>query len=284
MLNSNIQEVEELKIFYKEIIDGHSFYEDNLVYVKHLTDLDNTEITKKKQELFSKYRKDLPTEEEKLQQLYDSEQWSKEQDEQILNYQYVISDNEKNLKNVIPLQHGPIIKIIDANKKELNKILQEKRVLMGRTAGEFAERDTFYYMVYLSMYKDKELTQRHFAKFSEFEELEEDEIRPYIELLDKTLRKFTDEILKKISVLPIFLNPLSYAKDSVYNFLGKPLIYATPYQMALLSLGTRNLNIMGQTDGEPPTLLDDIKIIDLVNWYDQQYSIILGKRNAPKRV
>lgn len=284
MLSSNIQEIEELKIIYKEIIDGYSFHNEYQIYVKHLTDLENTDITKKKHELFVNYRKELPTEEEKLQQLIDSEQWSKQQEEDILNYQYIINDNEKNLKNIIPQQHGPILKIINSNKQELHKLLQERRILIGRTAGEFSERDTFYYMVYLSMYEDPQLKNRKFKQFAEFEDLEEDEIKPYINALDKTLRKFTDETLKKISVLPIFLNPLSYAKDSVYNFLGKPLISATPYQMSLLSLGTRNLNIMGQTDGEPPTLLDDIKIQDLVNWYDQQYSIILGKRNSPKKV
>jgi hypothetical protein len=280
--NPNLQELEELRIIYKEIVDGYSFYEDKGVCVKHLTDLENTEVTKQKRVLYTHYRKDLPTEEEKLQQLIETEQWSKAQEEEILQYQYIITDNEKNLKNIIPQQHGPILQIIEANKKALNKLLREKRSLMGRTAEEFAERDTFYYMVYLAMYKDTKLKTRCFADFTVMEEMEDDEIKPYVDMLDSTMRKFTEEAIKKIAVLPIFLNPLSYAKDSVYHFLGKPLINVTPFQMNLLSLGTRNLNIMGQSEGEPPALLDDVKINDVVNWYDQQYSIILGKRNRTK--
>lgn len=280
MALSNLQEIEELKIIYKEIIDGFSFYEDLGVYVKHLNDLDNIDILNKKQSFLIKYKKELPTEEEKLQQLFDTEQWSDALEKQILTYQYIINDNERNLKNIIPLQHAPIIKIIDANKKELNKLLQERRMLIGRTAGEFAERDTFYYMVYASMYKDKDLKERTFEDFSNFEGLEEEEIKPYIEVLEKTLKRFSDENIKKVSVLPLFLNPLSYTKDSIYNFIGKPMAQITPYQMAIFSLGSRNLNVMAQSEGEPPTLLDDIKIQDVVNWYDAQYSVIIGKKNT----
>jgi hypothetical protein len=280
--NPNLQELEELRIIYKEIVDGYSFYEDKGVYVKHLTDLENSEITKKKKSIYAHYRKDLPTEEEKLKQLIETEQWSKEQEEEILQHQYIISDNEKNLKSIIPQQHGPIIQIIEANKKALNKLLREKRNLIGRTAEEFAERDTFYYMVYLSMYKDIELKNRCFDKFSDMEDMEDDEIKPYVDMLDTTLRKFPEDSVKKIAVLPLFLNPLSYAKESVYHFFGKPLINLTPFQMNLLSLGTRNLSIMSQTEGEPPALLDDVTIQDIVNWYDREYSIILGKRNRAK--
>jgi hypothetical protein len=278
----NLSELEKLRILYKEILEGFSYFEGLDIYVKHLTDLDNTRITEKKHKLYLNYKKDLPSEQEKLQQLYDTEQWSKDKEEQILNHRYVVTDNEKNLKNIIPQQHGPILKVIEANRIELQNLLRERRQLIGRTAEEFAERDTFYYMIYLSMFKDKELKNPRFLSFQDLENMEDDEIQPYVELLDKTFSQFTEENLKKISTLPLFINTFSYAKDNVSTFLGKPIIQITPYQLSLFSLGVRNINILTQSDGEPPVLLDDIKVEDVVNWYDQQYSIILGKRNTVK--
>lgn len=279
MLQSSITEIEELKILYKEIIDGFTSFEDKGIYVKHLTDLDSTEITQKKQQFYNSYHKNLPSEEEKLQQLFDSEQWTKQNEEEILSYRYIITDNEKNLKNIIPQQHGPILKIIEANREALRKLLIERRGLIGRTANEFAERDTFYYMVYLCMFRDKNFVSPVFKSFKEFDDLEDEEIQPYADLLDKTLSRYTEENIKKISVLPLFLNTFSYSKDAIHTFLGKPIIQITPYQMSLFSLGARNINILSQSDGEPPTLLDDVKVQDIVNWYDQNHSIIIGKRN-----
>jgi hypothetical protein len=282
VFQAQLSELEKLRILYKEIIEGFTYFEEKGIYVKHLTDLDNTRVTEKKHQLYEKYKQNLPCEDEKLQQLFDSEQWSKDKEEEILNYRYIITDNEKNLKNIIPQQHAPIIKIIDANRLELQKLLRERRGLIGRTANEFAERDTFYYMIFLSMFKDKQFQNPCFSNFNDFEDMEDDEIQPYADLLDKTFARFTEDNLKKIAVLPLFINTFAYSKDNVHTFLGKPIVDMTPYQLSLFSLGLRNINILNQSDGEPPVLLDDVKIENLVNWYDQQYSIILGKRNTVK--
>lgn len=278
-----LSEIENLKIIYKEIIEGFTVFEEFDIFVKHLTDLENAEVLRKKLFFFEKFQKEgLPSEDDKLKQLIESEQWSKSQEEEILQYRYIISDNEKNVKKLIPQQHAPILKVISETKKSLNKLLAERQNLIGRTANEFAERDSFHYFIYLSLFKDKTFQNRVFEHFKDFDGLEDDEIKPYISFVEETLKKFSEENIRKISVLPFFINIFAYSKERLYTFLGKPIVYLTPYQTLLLSLGSRNLTVLTQSETEPPELLSDVKIEDLIKWYDSQYSVLFTKSRASK--
>ncbi len=280
-MSSFLSEIEHLKIVYKEIIEGYSFFDKESIYIKHLNDIEYSEVVAKKLELFEKYSSEgLPSEEEKLQQLYDSEQWTKDQEEQILQYKYIIVDNEKNLKNIIPQQHANIKRIIEDTRKKLQLLSLERSALMGITANEAAERDSSSYVIYLAFYKDKELKEKVFKSFKDIDELET--LNEQSKLIEQTFQRFSDSSIRKISVLPFFLNTFSYSKDKIHTFLGKPLYQLTTYQTILFSLGNRNLNVLSQADGEPPELLDDVKVDDIITWYDQNYSVILGKRNSSK--
>ncbi len=279
-MSSVISEIEELKILYKNIIDGCSFDESSGLYVKHLNDLDNSEIAHKKLAVFEKHRKNgLLSEEEKLNQLRDSEQWDKSKDEEIVDLQYLISDNEKNIKNIIPQQHGPILKMIEDAKEKLNKIQFEKSQLLGRTANEFAERDGFNYFIYLSLYKDKECKIRYFDNFDIFDNIEDDEVIKYIGIVESKLSQLSEANVRKISVMGFFLNCFSFAKEHVHTFLSIPVCRMSPYQTLLLSLGGRNLNILSQSDGSPPELIGDTKIDQVLLWFDTQFSILQSKRS-----
>jgi hypothetical protein len=277
-----LTEIEDLKIIYKEIIDGCSLFSS--FYVKHLTELEHIEIIRKRLEFYQKYTADgVPTESEKLQQLIDSEAWTKDLEEQILELKYIISDNEKNLPKLIPQQQPLIQRVVKEKKEKLNLILTERLELIGATANEFAEKEGFSYYLYLSLYNDKECKDRVFKNFSDLENIETEELSPYIRATETSRKNFSEVNIKRISCLPFFLNSFSYSKENITTFLGKPIAFLTPFQIHLFSLGTRNMNILTQSDGEPPELLDDTKIDDLVLWYDQQYSVILGKQKTTRR-
>jgi hypothetical protein len=279
-----LTEVEELKIIYKEIIDGCSPNSNSPNFIKHLTDLEHIEITRKRLEFYRKYVADgIPNETEKLQDLISSEAWSKDNEEKILEYRYSISDNEKNIPKLIPQQQPMIQRIVNDTKAKLNILLLERAELMGSTANEFAEKEGFNYYLFLSLYKDRECKDRLFKEFAELDELESEDLKPFFQSIEETKKKITESNIKKISSLPFFINTFSYSKDNVTTFLSKPISQLTPYQVHLFSLGVRNINILGRTEGEPPELHEDTKIDDVVLWYDQQYSVMLGKQKAAKR-
>jgi len=274
-----LSEIDGLRLLYKEIIEGFSPYPTSSCYIKHLDELESLEILRKKQDLFEIYKKEgVPTQEQKLKDAIASGEWDEGKEDQILTYKYNISDNEKNLKSLIPQQHPPIKKIISEIKQKLNALLKEKDSVLGQTADYFAERDSFNYTIYLSLYKDP--LSRLFNSYHDFQEIEDEGVVSYGKILENALTKFTHNNLTYIAVMPFFLNPLSYVKENVFNFLRKPIIEMTNYQSALISLGLRNLNILSNTDAEPPALLDDVPLNDIVKWYDMHFSVMLGKSKS----
>ena len=75
---------------------------------------------------------------------------------------------------------------------------------------------------------------------------------------------------------------ISYAKENISSFLGIPLNDLTYNQNYLFSTAVRNLNVLTNSDSEPPNLSLDSTILDLVKWYDIQHSLIISKRNQSK--
>jgi hypothetical protein len=280
---SLVTEVDELKIIYKEIIDGRTPFEDKQVFVKHLTDLENAELTKKRQSLFVKFKRDgLPTEAERLDFLKENELWTLQDEDDLQSYQLQITDNERNISKVIVIQQPRIREIIKDLKEKHRNLKNKKYSLIGATANEYAEKHSLQFFLYLSLYKDDRCKERLFTTPEDVEDLEDDELNPHIETLEASMKHINEEKIKRIAVLPFFLNPFSYCKDSVYHFLCKPLCELTSNQLLLFSMGGRNLNVVSQSSGEPPELVGETKLDDVVNWYDQQYSILLGKRKSGK--
>lgn len=283
MSDAFILETEHLKIIYSEIIDGFSFYSNSNLFIKHLDEFESTEIIRRKQTCFQKqiFEK-TPTEKERLQQLIESGEWSEAKNEEIIQLRYIISDNEKNVVKLITQQQEQIRKIIENDKKKLDLLLAEKRAILGITAEQVAEREGFNYLIYLSLYNNNR--EKLFKTYETFEDTTIEELTDYSNAINETFKRLSESVIKKVSVLPFFINVFAFSQEDIQSFLKVPISKLTSFQTLLFSLGRRNLNILSQSEGNPPELLDDVKIDDIVNWYDQQYSIILGKRKANNKV
>ena len=269
-------ETNSLKIIYQEIINGSSF-SDSGFYVKHLSDLDQIEITRRKEQIFFKYhRSGIPKEETRLKQLILDGEWSTEKENDIQAYSETIRDNEKLLFTIIEVQKPHIQKIIDEHKKSLLSLILEKRLIIGTTCEELTNRDVSTFFFYESIYKDKECKEKLFSSCEELDDLEEHQISIYSDAIDIVGERMSDLNIRKIASMPFFLNSFSYSKDAIWTFLNKPISQLTNYQMHLFSCGSRNMNVLSQSEGSPP---EDASPIDMAKWYDTQYSIILGKRN-----
>jgi hypothetical protein len=176
-------------------------------------------------------------------------------------------------------QRPPIQMMIDAKKKDLLNLLIERKNYIGETANDFSTKKSESYFIFLSLYEDSELKKRLFKDFEDFEELDYDVVNRYSKIIEESLSIIKEESIQKISVMPFFLNTLSYCKENIFSFYNKPISQLSPYQILLFSLGNRNLNILSQAEGSPPEMLGDVTIEDLQKWYDQNYSIIVSKRN-----
>jgi len=263
---------------YQEIVDGSSRSAQGF-FIKHLCEIEQIEVTRKRFDFIRQYiQQGIPTEAERIARLKEDGDWTDGQDADIVAYRQTITDNEKMLITVIPQQQAAIKKMIDENRLSLYRLLKEKRGLIGTTAEELAEKDCTYFLSFLSLFEDPACTKRIFDSWDDFETLDEAEMARYIEAIDEVMARLKEPNIRKVSVLPFFLNAFSYCKENMGAFLNKPIVRLTNYQIHLFSLGARNLNILSQTDTSPPEYFDGVSVEDIIKWYDLQYSILIGKR------
>lgn len=263
---------------YQEIIEGCS-YSPKGFFIKHLCEIEQIELTRKRIELVNDYvARGIPTEEERLTRLKEDGEWSDEKENDIVAYRQTLSDNERLIHTIIQQQQAGIRKVIEEHRQSLIKLLIERKTAIGITAEELTQKDSTYFMAYLALYRDRACLKPLFDSWEDFEALEEDKSTDYLQAIDNVLDRMNEQNIRKISVMPFFLNAFSYCKESIHTFLNKPISRLTNYQVHLFSLGSRNLNILSQSEGSPPDYFDKVSVDDILKWYDLQYSIIIGKR------
>jgi hypothetical protein len=279
----NISEVDELKLFYYEILNGSSFISDNSFFIKHFSERESYLIQKKKIELFYYYAKEgVPHESEVLENSLKNGEWTKEKENKILELKFAISDNERNIQNIIIEQRPLIQAAIDENKKELSELIIERKQVLGKSVEDLVDDDINDYISFISFFKDEKCKISAFESFEEFEKIDFYQILKLNKILSSHYEKISELVIKKIAAMPFFLNKFSYAKEDISSFLGVPLNDLTHNQNHLFSIGIRNLNVLSNTNGNPPDLSLGAKPINLVNWYDIQNSILISKRNQSK--
>ncbi len=282
MSQSNLTELEDLKIIYYEIVAGSTYINELNAFIKHFSELDNIEISKTKHQFLQKYiQEGIPTYEERLKVVMDNGDWSDKDEKNITFLRTLIVDNEKNVK-VIREQQQVIAQVIKEKKENLAEILFKKRNIIGATAEEFSERDTINYMAYKGFYKDSQCKIKLFEKFEDFQNLSDEECDTYVESMDEALTKFTEKTIRTIAAMPFFINIFSYVKEDVSKFFQKAMIELSNYQFLLLSLGSRNLGVLTNTEGQPPEIVTDNDIQKVIEFYDLEYSVLLGKRKSSK--
>lgn len=281
----SISEIDDLKIIYSEILDGYS-YDSNLnLYIKHFAEKDSSLILRKREYLFHFYISEgVPHESELLKSAIENGEWSAEKEERILELKYHVSDNEKNIHNIIPEQRAGIEKIIEETKVNLADMLFDRKQILGRSVEDLVDDDVNDYVLFLSYYKNPECTQHLEKDYDTFQTWESPQLNELNARLGYHYKRFSEEKVKGIACLPLFLNKFEYSKEDVSTFLGKPVIELTHNQNYLFFFGIRNLNILANSKNGPPDLQLDAKVSDVIKWYDLQHSINLGKKNAQDKV
>jgi len=281
---SALSETEQLKLKYNDLINGYSFYKDKQIYVKHFCEQSYAKILQAKADLIQNYvDQGLPFIEDREKEAIQQGSWTQEKNDRILQLKYILSDNEKYAQSlVIESQRKMILDILKKDKKELENLLQEKDDALGPTCEKFAERSIDSYFIYELFYKNESLNCKYFD-FQEFDLLDYEELIIYKKILNYCLSIVQDDDIRKIAAMPFFLNSFSLVKDRPERFFNKSIILLTFNQHNLLSSGLRNLNILSQVEGSPPSLID-CSVNDLLNWYDQQYSVMIGKNKGQSSI
>lgn len=220
------------KVFI-DITNGYS-YSDSL-FVKHLNIFDNYKIQLFKDESYKKgLEKGLPLESVRLSDLKKQDIWKDQDEEFLLECKTMIDGLDKSKKDLfLPSQ----IKQKEEEKKEWEQKylikLDEKNNLLGLTAEKYAEKKSFNYYIYNSLYTDENLKCPYF-NFEKFNNLDEEELYDIILKFNEITSHINIQVIKKAALDSTFQSLYSI-NDNSYYFFEKKTASLTFYQTNFLS-------------------------------------------------
>jgi len=247
---------DKLRILFGDVIKGFSItkYINSVVYLKHLSVLDNIEIEHKKQLYLSEaVSKGLPTIEEKEDFLFKEGLWKKSKDEEINKIRNLIT-GLKNSKSKAFRQYDIDFfkKEIDREQLNLNKILIEKNDLIGYTAEDYANKKTNEYFIFASLYKDANLIERLFSE-KDYDDLSKEDVSVLTDIYNIKINNFSSLYLKKIALSPYYLNLFNICNENIFNLYGKPIVNLTYYQVEIYNYARYFKYELSESKHKPPT-------------------------------
>lgn len=273
-----VEEFDNLRIAYSDILYGWTYSEAYKCYAKHLTDKDYSDLVRQKNTFFNeKVKEGVPTEKQKIEEALLVGSWTEADEDELLSYELQLSDNTKRLeKLVVQSQRDSLQAVLNEIQSKLSKKREEKYKYTNPNANYYALKHFTEIIPWNSFFKDREFKERLYTK-EEFDNLEEEEISLLNYELNYINSKYSENVIRTLSVLPMVMNPLTYCKSNIYNFLGKPIVEYTQFQMDLLSKAMRNINILENAEKDPPSINETTESSELVDWYDIQYQKLMSK-------
>lgn len=260
-----------LKIIFSEIIKGYSkksIPQFGTLFFKHINNQDSAEIDIYNQQFLDKAKNmGLPSEGEQEEYLLKEGLWEKSKNDKIQDLaKFILNLKTTKSKLFLKAQIDQINEEINSTEKELQRLKQEKKELIGFTAEDYTFKKINEYYMFVSLFKDEKLKDRFF-KETEYEDLDNKDIMLLIRQYNEVNGKFNDKNLKKISLAGYFSNIFYLSNDDPYVFYGKPLVELSFYQIELFSYGRYFKNILSNSKSRPPEYLasDPDKLIE---WFE----------------
>jgi hypothetical protein len=279
----NIDSQEKAFLLFRHIILGSSFDYHNNFYIKHSSLLEATYISEFNKTLeFECNSKGLLKEKDKLKILFKNTSWLESQEEEYQEKLKRIQDLEISKKKlIIPFQIKSAQEILNREIANLSPLFMERESIIGLTVESYCNNKNYEYYLRNFFFKDEELTLPLFSE-EEFEDLDIVLMRDYHSYYNDFQNVFSDRNLKKIACAPIVYNSI-FLSESAKDFYGKPVCELTVNQISLYSnyIYFKNIGSSSEFRSVPQEYYSDLgKVVD---YYDQQYSILNSKNNSKKR-
>ena len=263
----------ECKKLYRDIIFG--FSEKRLksskkkIYLKHLNEIDNGEVDKKRDDyFFIAQEKGLRSEKEALKFVIEQELWSEEKENRL-------KEAQERLKTLVLTKEKLVIKKqVDSLQEDIKPLEDEIYLLtheriesIGLTAEMFSSKKVNEFTVQRSFFNDKELAKPFYSE-EEFDLLEQEEINECLSLFAEMHEDLSDEQMKLIAICPFFMNIFYLCGEDASNFFRKPIVELTSFQVSLLSSGRYYKALISNSKSAPEEYYESPR--KLAEWYHLQ--------------
>lgn len=246
-----------LKVIFAEIINGYSslYFKDfpNL-RIKHLTNIDSSNIDLFKHRYYEKAKEDgLPTEPDRLEELDEDKTWTRE-DEKFLYTQENYIKNLEHTKSKLFLERD--MKEIREKIERGEKTIIEKRIkrkdLIGFTAEEYSEKKVDDYYFHFSL---TNANGGNYFSVGEMDELDTEDLNKIKKEYQNKMKSFDGQNIKRIAVSPFFLNFYLLCDGDPFTFYGKAIVHLSYFQAEIMSHGRRYKNLIENAKVDPPDYL-----------------------------
>jgi hypothetical protein len=260
-----VSKASEHRKTFRDIVRGYSAteYQDNLVFIRHLTPHDQVELEDITDLYKSKAQsRGLPTEEETLLMLKEEETWTDEDEGFIFKKKEFIDRLlEGKKKLVLKSAQDKQNALIDRERALLQTKEKEKSDLLGNTCERYAEQRTHDFYILRSFYKDKSMSTPLYTE-QQYDDLTQAQVSYLITTYNKIFNSFSEDGIQYL-ILEEFYSPyLSFAEDSM-QFYGKPFCELTYNQVRMIvytrifkNIFDNNSNIPEKIRKDPKALLD----------------------------
>lgn len=260
-----------LKVALAEILNGYSPVSSptfGKIFVKHFSNLDNSEIEEKYSEIYQlAVENELPTLEIREKEILEGPYWKEEKNRRIKDLETFIPNLRLSKTKLIrDADKNAIQKQINDAEDELLKLKLIKNTLVGVTAETFTNRKVNEFFIYQAIFTSPELKTKRFTQ-EDYDELDESVIHELVQVYNKSLEKFNEQTIKKVALTPNFSNSFYLCNDDPLVFYGRPVIQLTFYQIDLFA-NAKYFKAMIQNAGQkvPQEILNDPE--KLVDWFN----------------
>jgi hypothetical protein len=233
---------DELSLHLSDIINGSTevLFEGTPLFVAHPTFIQELSLSSLyERTLKKKVALGAPTEKERLELLDQEGSWtSKEEKELTVNRDFLSSLMETKEGLVMESQRAELDATIDETAKKVAEGLSKRSFHVGETAERYSQSFTQEERVKQSLFREAEKLSPAFSK-SDFEDFSARQIRELSEIYSDTVKIYSQGLLKKLAMMPMFLNFISVLpKESIHLFFNNDVKQLTFFQQKLTVLSS----------------------------------------------
>lgn len=255
----------QLKVFQSDIFLKRS--KINGCFFKHLDIFLSAQTEEVYEEAYLKSNeKGLPTLKQRLIELHLTGKWTEDDITKLEESKSYCSNLRTTMAKMHLKSEREIIKYqIKQAEDKIREEEQKRDELIGLTAESFALRKTNLFLLFLSLHKDEECETRLF-KWEDFDDLDDTDLSNHFKDFNDILARFSQENLKKIALLPSYLNPFFLSQDNPYIFYGEPICKLSFYQTEVFSNARYYKKIIEESNNNiPEDVINDPE--KLIEWF-----------------
>lgn len=279
MILTNTKECREA---YREILQGSSFIPEHNIFLKHFTESDLGDLEYLYQECARSIEdKGIEKEKDKLKFLNEQGHWTEDEENSYIEAKLAVQDAyEFKRKLVDPEQAKNFESVIEEQEKNLKEISDSRHAMVYPTLESYCDKKMNEHYVRLSLFKNKDLTDPLLTE-KEFEGLSFVELNKLIVMYNSVSLKFDQKNIDRVAVNSFFLNAFMMSNNDPVKFYGKSVLELTLYQMSIFNKGKYYKSILEEGKDPPNSMyemIDQNGLDPIVNWFDTSYNQIKNER------